>query len=162
MADLLRGRGGFLGLLPGYQISILYKVLFPPDDSPAHADYFSIIFRSTFAVIFALVTLSEFFYTRLTLSPAGIEYHTTGGYVRARWDEVTRAGEKREFPWYWFKGVFVTPSFTPPRFLRLSGKEKFIPLGVFVKNWQDSELGQIVRQRAPQIAADELAPKTAE
>ncbi len=143
--------GAFWIIYLGYQISMLLKALFLSEDASTHVDYFSIIFHSTYAVIFALYTLSEVFYTRLTLSPEGIEFHTTGGYVRARWDEVTRAGEKWGFPWYWFKGVFVAPSFTPPRFLRLFGKEQFLPLALFQKDWQDAELGKIVQQHAPSI-----------
>jgi hypothetical protein len=151
----------FCVLCVAVQGLILVRGLLGKHDGGKLMLYFGTPLSFIGALLIMIVYLNFAFFTRLRISPEYIEWQY-GGYVRARWDEITRVGTQTWGLRKKIQGIFVKPSFTPPVWLAVPGKEKFIPLEMLVKNWQDSELGQIVRQRAPHIVADELAPKTAE
>jgi hypothetical protein len=143
----------------GHYIFALYKVLFSYGINATGGKYFNIGFYIFFTAFFTVQTVYGFYFTRLKISPEQIEYHNFGGYVCARWDEITRIGRGREIIWWEYEGIFLKPSYKTPWWLRLPGKEKFIPLGMYVRDWQNSELGMIVKQRAPQIFTEAQAPQ---
>ncbi len=68
----------------------------------------------------------------LTLRQPGIEYNNSGG------------------------GVFALLSFIsgqPPLSEQLKTNEGIIPVGLFAKNWRESELGALIQQHAPEAYA---------
>ncbi len=109
------------------------------------------IFISLFETISATYS---YFHCRLTISPEGIEYHNFGVYLSATWNGASRIGtafmflRKRE-------GLFVRPApeskFWLGAPLGSTGKEMFIPLTLFVRDWRNSSLGDELKQYAPRL-----------
>lgn len=126
-----------LGLIIFYDIS--YK-----------AEFLSLC-GTVYLAYFAWTLLYQVFFARLTISPEHIEYHRFGGYVRARWDEITRIGAQRGLFWGKYQGLFVKPSFEPPIWLVTFGSEKHVPVGMFIKDWRDSEMGREIKRYAAEI-----------
>jgi hypothetical protein len=99
------------------------------------------------------------FFEHVVFSKDGIQYDTTGYKVHIPWSNVTRIGMYRSGI-FKFDGIFATYFsqdlklwFPGSAFL---GKEIFIPLSMFAKDWRNTELGQQIRQYAPHLFRDAI------
>ena len=110
-----------------------------------------------FSGLFSWIFLYKFRYDRLILAINGVEYHTFGITVSAKWSDVKRI--KSEGLIGAVNGICVTPVEIRRRFKFFSKKaaseniqmEIFIPLSMFDINWRDAELGRQIKQYASHL-----------
>ena len=96
----------------------------------------------------------------LSVSEEGIEYEGPDFAFGTKWENVTTISAGWHFP-FRAEGVIVDKSFIQVRKMSFGVIKRypvwgfsqivFIPLSCFSDNWRDSELGQLIKQRAPHL-----------
>ena|SRR5690349_11236571 len=112
----------------------------------------SVFLLFMFCGFVGMLSLYRGYSEQVILSVNGIQYRTFGYSVYTPWKNVKRAGTSR-LGFYKFDGIFIT-YFSNDMDVWLPcifEKEIFIPLGVFSKDWRESELGEHIKQYAPHL-----------
>lgn len=124
--------------------------------------------RSVFGTFFLLAVGIPLFFSstrkRILIYPDRLEYYAMGYRIRVAWADVVKV-EKPEIPWWmhlrggtrrigeWLvlRRAFMSGSWWAKAWLRFSGYGQLVPITDFGLNWRESELGDDIRQYAPQL-----------
>jgi hypothetical protein len=107
------------------------------------------------AAILAFVIYTQFLRPRVTLSPAGIEYHHRRLHLRAPWELAEAIGDRRTAPKAPVLEGLILRDVTPqPEGAKQTdpydiAPTRFIPLELFSPNWRQTQLGQELMYYAP-------------
>ena len=148
----------FLNITP-YLLGALFVAVIGFD----RAGYYGFLCAGLFSVIPIYLSLMSNKATILVFED-GIQYRDGGLFVDAKWSELTELQEKQYLYFWKQSGVLVSnPTIHEvqlPLGTRLAyslenpvrtKNSAFIPLSFFVDNWRDSELGRLIKQRAPHL-----------
>lgn len=124
------------------------------------------IFLTAIFVVIGVVIYLSLVSARLAVGPGGISYFTAGGSIQAPWARVAGYGNlassnrkglilyqdvPSETPKPVSKTANTRSSLTSPRKV---DPKRLIPLFPFDKNWQEGEIGQLIRHYAPHALKD--------
>ena len=104
------------------------------------------------SLYFCVMLLYRGFCEELIISPEGIRYTTFGYKLLVGWSNVKRMGKIARNG---LEGVYVSAQ--PDEIqawiggMPTTGKEFFIPLGMFSKKWQATVIGEQFKQYAPHL-----------
>ncbi|RPI67882.1 MAG: hypothetical protein EHM38_09190 [Geobacteraceae bacterium] len=140
----------------GLGLSALIAIFFFPIWKIPVFNLFPLILLS-FTIISAIYWIRK---ENIAISEEGMEYEGPDVAFRTKWESI----EKISSGWYFpikTEGLIVDKSSirvtkmaigTVKRFpLWISSQKVFIPLSCFSNNWRDSEIGQQIKQYAPQL-----------
>ena len=122
---------------------------------------------STYTIIQTIIN------EHIIISEKGIEYHSLGIIVEAKWDDFEKISS------YWYRGIrnecllidnsqtrikkWSFPARYPPTtFLESLRQKTIIPLSCFSDNWRDAKLGQQIKQYAPHLFEKEKSAQFAD
>jgi hypothetical protein len=112
-------------------------VLFFAPDDPAY------LIPYLFLAAFYLVWAADAFYRRLTVNPDGLDYRRLLSTTTARWTDikaiVTSGMLIRQ------ESLQIQPSWPP------GAPAVIIPLTLFSRSWRTGALGQLLKEKAPQL-----------
>lgn len=144
--------GALAGLIAGWQIAFFDAALRSRTGNPfpVSSGYPAWILFVLVPFFIILMGLYNAFFARLTLTSEGIEYNFWLGFRRAKWRDASRIGKHPSMTYPRVMGIYFKRT-TEFSFSRDRSHQKFIPLGWFVKDWQNSSQVETILQWAPQL-----------
>lgn len=105
------------------------------------------------ALLSAIEKIINSYVQKIIITPEEITFQRLGMVVTVKWNDLQRI-DTYQFVNSPQESIFAPKSravITGWQSFGVYGKEVYIPLEDFVKNWRDSELGQQIKQYAPHL-----------